>query len=249
MGVAVFAAALFAVWSFAPRLGLIGDQVTTETRQARESARERVDQMTEDFVDDVSDKVGIEINMPTKDITAAGTIDGWSLPLASIDADRAARPHHDYPAWDYGTAVGTTVYAMTAGTITTALDDDGARCGGTVSITTEDGAQLTHCHLSAVDVQRGDRVNPGDVLGESGGQPGAPGAGNTSGPHLHLQIRVNGTLVCPQAQLLALAGGSALDADDLPIDDCFYSTSGLGSFETIADESDPFFSWDDLRSE
>lgn len=43
-------------------------------------------------------------------------------------------------------------------------------------------------HLSRVDVQRGQVVSPGTVLGLSGGQPGKPGSGpSTTGPHLHLE--------------------------------------------------------------
>lgn len=153
-------------------------------------------------------------------------IGDWAPPLPDLDRDRSLRPHHNYPAWDYGVRVGTEVYAMTWGTITTALDDDGARCGGTVTIRTDpDAAQMTYCHLSAVFIEAGDYVGPGDLLGLSGGQPGAPGAGNTTGPHLHLQIRHNGALLCPQTQLAALFDGEPVSIDDLPSAGCIRSAS------------------------
>ena len=246
IGSLLFAAALFAIWSWAPKLGVFGDEVAAETSAARERATERVNEMTNDLLDDISEKTGVDVTVPTSDLVTAAAVDGWALPLASIDALRAARPHHNYPAWDYGTPVGTELMAMTSGRITTALDDDGARCGGTVSITTDAGAQITHCHLSSVLVDRGDDVEAGDLLGLTGGQPGAPGAGNTSGPHLHLQIRLNGELLCPQAQLLAIGEDTPLRVEELPSRDCFYSTSNFGAVTSTTDKDDVFFRWDQI---
>jgi len=248
-GGAVFIVALIGAWALAPRLGLIGDRVGDELADLRQQAQERVDQSTEDLLDDVSENVGFDVAPEAGDSTAvievAGTIDGWTLPLDEVDADRAARPHHDYPAWDYGIPVGTPIYAMTAGDVVFATADDGKRCGGTVSMVTTDGAlQIAHCHLSDVEVQSGDRVRPGDLLGLSGGEPGAPGAGNTFGPHLHLQMRRDGQLVCPQAQLVALGQGVALKAEALPATDCFYSRSGFGNLQTESTPSDPFWAFD-----
>ena len=45
----------------------------------------------------------------------------WSLPVdrSFIDANPAAlsAPHHDYPAWDFGIPVGTTIFAIHAGIV------------------------------------------------------------------------------------------------------------------------------------
>lgn len=233
----------------APRLGLLGEQVSDEVADLRRNAEEQVEGATEDLLEDVSERVGFDVGLAVDEtpstLQVPGSIDGWTLPLEEVDADRAARPHHDYPAWDYGIPVGTPVYAMTAGEVTFATSDDGRKCGGTVTFeTSADGMQIAHCHLSAIRVSAGDTVQPGDLLGLSGGQPGAPGAGNTFGPHLHLQMRRDGVLVCPQAQLVALGQGVALNADALPSTDCFYSTSGFGNIRTEADPADPFWSWD-----
>lgn len=240
---------LVGAWVLAPRLGLLGDRVSNEVADIREVAQDRVDQTTEDLLEDVSESVGFDVaregSASEATLQVAGVIDGWTLPLDEVDADRAARPHHDYPAWDYGIPVGTPIYAMTAGDVVFATADDGKKCGGTVSMRTADGAlQIAHCHLSDVLVATGDQVQPGDLLGLSGGQPGAPGAGNTFGPHLHLQMRRDGQLVCPQAQLVALGQGVALNADALPTTDCFYSTSGFGNLRSESDPTDPFWAFD-----
>lgn len=242
IGAGLFVALLVGGWWIAPKLGLWGSNARTDAEIAVD---ERLDELGEDLRREVQERTGVEIAPPTADLTQGDPTDGWALPLARIDAERAGRPHHDYPAWDYGTPVGSAVYAMTAGTITTALDDDGARCGGTVSITTHaEDAQITYCHLSGVLVDQWQDVEPGDLIGLTGGDPGAPGAGNTSGPHLHLQIRLDGELHCPQAALLAMAEGTSLPVQDMPTTGCFYAASGFSESEVRNNEGSPFFLWD-----
>ncbi|EKQ70279.1 metalloendopeptidase-like membrane protein [Leptolyngbyaceae cyanobacterium JSC-12] len=48
-----------------------------------------------------------------------------------------------------------------------------------------------YCHLSAVSVQKGQEVKAGDTLGLAGS------TGNSSGPHLHFELRFNQSLVDP----------------------------------------------------
>ena len=223
--------------------------------KARETAIKEIEDLQHAMLNDVSDVVGVDIARPSAPIDLDGAvIDGWATPLDSIDPDRATRPHHTYAAWDYGTRVGTPVYAMTAGDISHATDDDGARCGGTVIVFTKaERAQITYCHLSEVYVQRNDTVEAGDLIGLTGGKPGAAGAGRSSGPHLHLQIKVDGELRCPQTQLLALDVGEPVQVQDLPTTGCWYSPSsfrgsvGVDAFASPATEGeldDPLFSWD-----
>jgi len=143
------------------------------------------------------------------------------MPLADIDTRRLSSPHHDYPAWDYGVAVGSPVFAMTFGRVVAAIDDDEKRCGGTVTLISHDeSARITYCHLSSVLIRSGVDVGPGDLLGLTGGEPGAPGAGNTRAPHLHLQIKLDGQLVCPQPALQAISAGEPVAARALPSDGC-----------------------------
>ncbi|MEZ5230266.1 MAG: M23 family metallopeptidase [Acidimicrobiales bacterium] len=92
----------------------------------------------------------------------------------------------------------------------------------TVIITGTDGATYTYCHLSAVAVAAGDDVTAGQAIGLSGGQPGAPGAGNTTGPHLHLGIRVYGQSVCPQPLLLAILRGTPIPPTAAPTSGCYH---------------------------
>jgi murein DD-endopeptidase MepM/ murein hydrolase activator NlpD len=45
---------------------------------------------------------------------------------------------------------------------------------------------LWYCHQSDVDVSPGQHVEPGDVIGAIGD------SGNTTGPHLHLEVHPHG---------------------------------------------------------
>ena len=86
---------------------------------------------------------------------------------------------------------GTPVHAVMSGYVH-ALDLVGTGAGGCwvrlvhgAAIGTTRLLWSTYCHLSRVDVARGDYVQEGHVIGLSGGTVGTHGAGRSTGPHLH----------------------------------------------------------------
>jgi murein DD-endopeptidase MepM/ murein hydrolase activator NlpD len=136
---------------------------------------------------------------------------GYALPVpaAQLTEAQLTAPHHDYPAWDLGLPVGTPLFAMVDGTITVATTAgiypaDPNRCGNSITLTGVDGARYTYCHLSAIAVTAGQPILAGSLIGLSGGQPGTPGAGNTTGPHLHVGITADGRSIFPQPLLIAI---------------------------------------------
>lgn len=116
------------------------------------------------------------------------------LPRERVTERGLLVPHHDYPAWDGPTPAGTPVYAIAAGTVTATTND--GRCGIGVIVASA-GHVATYCHGAAVFVAAGQGVVAGQRIMASGS------SGESSGPHLHLQVEVEGRKVCPQPVLYA----------------------------------------------
>lgn len=169
------------------------------------------------YVDDVLDWAARYTGTITGHIV--GTM-ALPVPRAVFETtpDRLVRPHHDYPALDVGVPVGTPVFAVGSGSVVVSLADSG-RCGGTVIIAS-DGYSTTYCHLPGRSVAAGEVVVAGQQIGLSGGAVGAPGAGNTTGPHLHLSIDVVGRTVCPQPVMLAIYRGGPIHPSAAPPTGC-----------------------------
>ena len=126
---------------------------------------------------------------------------------------------------DFKASIGTTVVASKAGTVVTALDRGcrgshrpgnnygcslGTNCpaykakpgsygsyANYIVIDHGNGVKTYYCHLKtgSFKVSVGDHVEQGTILAESGV------AGNTTGPHLHFEVRDGGTIVDPEDYL------------------------------------------------
>ena len=101
---------------------------------------------------------------------------------------------------DLAVPVGAPVYAAAAGTVVFAGNASGY--GNLVTIRHPGGVTTLYGHLSAIRVRPGP-IQAGTLIGLSGGARGAPGAGDSTGPHLHFQIEVRGRPVDPVAWMAA----------------------------------------------
>jgi murein DD-endopeptidase MepM/ murein hydrolase activator NlpD len=138
------------------------------------------------------------------------------LPQTALPRSEYDDPHHDYPAIDLPVPTGTQAYAITAGQAEVFTDSG---CGNGVELTGDDGALYTYCHFDRHSVGSG-RVGTGQLLGLTGS------TGNSTGPHLHFQIKTSGTLRCPQPMLLAIFDGLAPPAPtSLPTSGCSFATA------------------------
>jgi len=112
-----------------------------------------------------------------------------------------------HPGVDIGVAVGTPVVAPMDGLVKMAdFDFNPERCGAAIDIDYGNGFWSRFCHMSRIDVSKGDFVRRGDVVGLSGGKVGAAGSGNSEGPHLHWTLKKGGVKVDPIQQIGVTAG-------------------------------------------
>lgn len=122
------------------------------------------------------------------------------------------RPGHNHAGVDFGVPVGTNVSAVAGGTVIEIGSLPGY--GNTIIIDHGRGTTTRYAHLSQLMVSKGQQVGQGDLIGLSGGAKGAPGAGNSEGPHLHFEVRRGGRAVNPAAGSFptdpAMAGRGAI---------------------------------------
>jgi len=92
---------------------------------------------------------------------------------------------YGHPGVDIALGEGTTVYAADTGTVTYAGWNIYGY-GNLIVINHGNGYETFYGHLSGFNVVPGQIVTKGQVIGSSGN------TGNSSGPHLHFEIRING---------------------------------------------------------
>lgn len=99
---------------------------------------------------------------------------------------------------DFSAPAGTPVLAVGAGVVTEAGYD--GSYGYKTVITHEDGTETWYAHQTQILVSVGDTVGPGDQIGTVGS------TGNSTGPHLHLEVRPGGGDPVDPLQALRVRG-------------------------------------------
>lgn len=83
---------------------------------------------------------------------------------------------------DFACKIGTPILAVADGKIENA---NWGKSYGNQVVQKVDGGWVIYAHLNAVRCKPGQRVTKGQIIGESGN------SGNSSGPHLHFEMRDN----------------------------------------------------------
>ncbi len=95
-----------------------------------------------------------------------------------------------HPAIDIGGSIGNAIFATDSGVVVySGWSDYGY--GYLIVIDHGNGWQSAYAHLSAVSVGCGQSVGQGNVIGSLGS------TGNSTGPHLHFELVINGSKVNP----------------------------------------------------
>lgn len=123
-------------------------------------------------------------------VSRAGYVWPMCAPVTSEYGPRWGRIHRGI---DLGAPTGTPIGASKAGRVIFAGWQGGY--GQLVLIDHGDGVVTAYAHMSRIGVGRGASVSQGQSIGAVGS------TGNSTGPHLHLEMRVNGRAVNPRQYL------------------------------------------------
>ena len=110
----------------------------------------------------------------------------WGLPLTSyrITATFGAASYlwsSVHTGLDFSAPSGSTIRSVAYGVVTE-TGYDGSYGNKTV-VTLDDGTEIWYCHQTSFLVSVGDTVRGGEAIGTVGS------TGNSTGPHLHLEVR------------------------------------------------------------
>jgi murein DD-endopeptidase MepM/ murein hydrolase activator NlpD len=94
---------------------------------------------------------------------------------------------------DFAAPEGTPIRAVMNGTVV--WTGWGGAYGNLTKIQNAGNLQTWYAHQSAIGVKVGETVSAGQIIGRIGA------TGNATGPHLHLEVRTNGTPIDPQQWL------------------------------------------------
>lgn len=126
----------------------------------------------------------------TGDPSASGLIWPVSGPVTSPFGERWGRMHDGI---DIGVPEGTPIHAAAAGRVIYCGWEEGY--GNFTVIDHGGGIATAYAHQSQIAVSCGQDVAQGQVIGYSGN------TGHSTGPHLHFEVRVNGSAVDPMGYL------------------------------------------------
>lgn len=129
----------------------------------------------------------------------SGNLNGMQLSIpvtgsiSSRFGSRGASRSTVHTGLDISTSAGTGIRPISAGTVTYAAYK--GSYGNLIIIDHGNGVQSYYAHCNALYVSVGQSVDTNTTIGAVGS------TGNSTGPHLHLEIRINGSPVNPQNYL------------------------------------------------
>lgn len=141
-------------------------------------------------------KTNIEQDVNEKVEIKSHSINGVYLttPVKGVITSRyGTRSSGYHKGLDIATSTGTSIYACATGKVIYASYD--GSYGNLVKISHENGVQTWYAHCSAIYVSVGETVTTQTKIAAVGS------TGNSTGPHLHLEIRLNGVTQNPQNYL------------------------------------------------
>lgn len=141
---------------------------------------------------------------------------------------------------DIAAAEGTAIKAIQDGTVTSA--GDAGSYGLCVTIADDQVYESRYAHCSSLAVSTGQEVKRGDVIGAVGS------TGESTGPHLHLEVLLNGEYL--NSYFFVDTGDDGTGSGAIPgapggpeIPDYSGSPVGDGTFAAMLEEAEKFLGW------
>lgn len=97
----------------------------------------------------------------------------------------------NHGALDFAAGSGTSIYASRSGTVVDAIWGWGGGYGNHLLISHGDGYYTLYAHCSSLLVSSGTTVSQGQLIAKVGS------TGNSTGPHLHFEVRYGGSKIDP----------------------------------------------------
>lgn len=170
-----------------------------QAQQTHQAAQREISQIDEQIREELK-KQGIN-NLP-----GIGTLDWPVNPIYGVSCvfHCAGYPYAyligPHSGIDIPTSVGTPIKAPADGYVARTHDSGGSGYSY-IMVLHGDNATTVYGHVSGFAVNEGQLVTRGTVIGYTGGAPGTRGAGLSSGPHLHFEVRIKGSPANPQQYL------------------------------------------------
>lgn len=152
-----------------------------EERERREAERREAERAAAQQAAEEAKKVANSYFLPTSNYRITATF-----------GNSGARWSSTHTGLDFAAPSGTNVTAVTGGEVVFA-GSDGAY-GNKIVVQHADGTETWYCHLSGFAVSSGS-VGAGQTIGYVGS------TGNSTGPHLHLEVRQGGNPIDPAGWL------------------------------------------------
>ncbi|AZQ35986.1 M23 family metallopeptidase [Streptomyces cyaneochromogenes] len=128
----------------------------------------------------------VRLDQPKTDLTSEWVAPLESYELSAVFGSGGLRWANLHTGQDFAVPIGAPVRAVGDGRVVR------VSCGGAfgmeVVLLHADGYYTQYAHLAAVAVDQGERIDTGQWIGQSGT------SGNSTGPHLHFEVRVTAEL-------------------------------------------------------
>lgn len=167
------------------------ERILYELRQQQQS--------TVDDISSLEERLKEKLNSVDEALARGDVLLNWPVdPARGItvifrDPTYPFRYLFEHPGTDIRASVGTPVKAAAGGYV--AWNKKGRLYGNYVMLVHPGGIATVYAHLSKFGAKPDTYVERQEVIGYSGGRPGDPGAGLSSGPHLHFEVREDGVPV------------------------------------------------------